>query len=59
MKQVDVPTQAGSFGIMPLHVPTIGTLKPGVLNVFEADGSSKKFFGKFYEFCANLLVLAL
>lgn len=45
MKQVDIPTQAGDFGIVALHVPTIGTLKPGVLHIFETDGSSKKYFG--------------
>merc|ERR1712121_402987 len=44
VKQVDVPTLAGSFGILPDHVPTLAVLKPGVINIFEEDGSSKKFF---------------
>nr|CAG4642209.1 EOG090X0JDB [Eurycercus lamellatus] len=44
VKQVDVPSFSGSFGILPSHVPTLAVLKPGVVTVFENDGSSKKFF---------------
>jgi len=46
VRQVDISTQAGSFGIVAQHVPTIGTLKPGVLEVFNIDGTVKKYFGK-------------
>lgn len=45
MKQVDVPSVQGSFGILPKHVPAIATLKPGVLTVFE-ESDIKKFFGE-------------
>ncbi|XP_059178546.1 ATP synthase subunit delta, mitochondrial-like [Physella acuta] len=44
VKQIDVPTFSGNFGILPSHVPTLAVLKPGVVNVFEEDGSQKKFF---------------
>merc|ERR1712126_84812 len=44
VKQVDVPSFSGSFGILPAHVPTLAVLKPGVVTVIEADGGSKKFF---------------
>merc|ERR1712121_149224 len=44
VKQIDVPTLAGNFGILPQHVPTLGVLKPGVINVIEEDGSTKKYF---------------
>merc|ERR1711937_132586 len=44
VKQIDVPTLAGVFGILPQHVPTLGVLKPGVVTVFEDDGATKKFF---------------
>lgn len=44
MKQVDVPSVQGSFGILPKHVPAIASLKPGVLTVFE-EADIKKFFG--------------
>merc|ERR1712244_9905 len=44
VKQVDVPTLAGVFGILPQHVPTLAVLKPGVVSVFEEDGSQKKYF---------------
>ena len=45
MKQVDVPSVQGSFGILPKHVPAIASLKPGVLTVFE-ESDIKKFFGE-------------
>ena len=44
VKQVDVPTLSGSFGILANHVPTLGTLKPGVVTVTESEGAVKKFF---------------
>lgn len=46
MKQVDVPTLTGAFGILPAHVPTLQVLRPGVVTVFSDDGSSTKYFGK-------------
>lgn len=44
MKQVDVPSFSGAFGILPKHVPTIAVLKPGVVSVFENDGKVNKVF---------------
>nr|CAG4652334.1 EOG090X0JDB [Triops cancriformis] len=44
VKQVDVPSFSGSFGILPAHVPTLAVLKPGVVTVYEQDGSAKKYF---------------
>lgn len=44
VKQVDVPSFSGSFGILPKHVPTLAVLKPGVVTVFENDGNVKKIF---------------
>ena len=46
MKQVDVPSFSGSFGILPEHVPLLAVLQPGVLTVIEEDGVSNKYFGK-------------
>lgn len=43
VRQVDVPSYSGSFGILPNHVPLLAVLKPGVVTVFEED-ASKKFF---------------
>ena len=42
--QVDVPSFSGAFGILPAHVPSLAVLKPGVVTVYEDDGSAKKFF---------------
>lgn len=44
VKQIDVPTFNGFVGILPKHVPILGVLSPGVVTVFEKDGSSKKIF---------------
>merc|ERR1711946_107244 len=44
VKQVDVPSFSGSFGILPAHVPSLAVLKPGVVTVIENQGEPKKFF---------------
>ncbi|XP_048845878.1 ATP synthase subunit delta, mitochondrial [Brienomyrus brachyistius] len=44
VKQIDVPTLTGAFGILPAHVPTLQVLRPGVVTVFSEDGSSAKYF---------------
>lgn len=44
VKQVDVPSLSGSFGILANHVPTLAVLKPGIVTVTETEGSVKKFF---------------
>lgn len=44
VKQVDVPSLSGNFGILANHVPLLAVLKPGVVTVTEEDGKVKKFF---------------
>ncbi|XP_063704810.1 ATP synthase subunit delta, mitochondrial [Culicoides brevitarsis] len=44
VRQVDVPSFSGAFGILPKHVPTLAVLKPGVVTVYEADGKVQKVF---------------
>ncbi|XP_046391852.1 ATP synthase subunit delta, mitochondrial [Ischnura elegans] len=44
VRQVDVPSFSGAFGILPNHVPTLAVLKPGVVTVFEEGGDAKKYF---------------
>ncbi|CAH1176008.1 unnamed protein product [Phaedon cochleariae] len=44
VKQVDVPSFSGSFGILPAHVPTLAVLKPGVVSVYEDSGNVNKIF---------------
>lgn len=46
VKQVDVPTLTGAFGILPAHVPTLQVLRPGVVTVIGDDGSPVKYFGE-------------
>lgn len=54
VKQVDVPSFSGNFGILPNHVPSLAVLKPGVVTVYEDAGGSKKFFGIIFKFCCVL-----
>jgi F-type H+-transporting ATPase subunit delta len=44
VRQVDVSSTTGSFGILPNHVPAIAVLKPGLITVYENDSSVAKFF---------------
>merc|ERR1712018_216017 len=44
VKQVDVPSFSGSFGILPNHVPALAVLSPGVVTVIEDSGDANKFF---------------
>jgi F-type H+-transporting ATPase subunit delta len=44
VRQVDVPTQAGIAGILAKHVPTIGVLRAGVLQVYDKEGTVTKLF---------------
>ncbi|KAM9848734.1 ATP synthase F(1) complex subunit delta, mitochondrial [Aulostomus maculatus] len=44
VKQVDVPTLSGMFGILPDHVPTLQVLRPGIVTVIGGDGSPVKYF---------------
>lgn len=45
VRQVNVPSTDGEFGILPDHVPVIAALKPGVVSVFDDAGKESKFFG--------------
>ncbi|RDB24731.1 ATP synthase subunit delta, mitochondrial [Hypsizygus marmoreus] len=42
--QVNVCAEAGDMGILANHVPSIEALRPGVVEVIEAAGGSKKWF---------------
>ena len=44
VKQIDVPSFSGTFGILPAHVPSLAVLSPGVVTVFQNDGVNKKYF---------------
>lgn len=46
VRQVDVSSTNGSFGILPSHVPAIAVLKPGLVNVYENESTTAKFFGR-------------
>jgi len=42
--QVNLSAVTGDMGILANHVPTIEPLKPGLVEVIEGDGQSKKWF---------------
>jgi len=41
---VQLPAQTGDMGILAHHEPTLEALRPGVVEVKEASGASKKWF---------------
>jgi F-type H+-transporting ATPase subunit epsilon len=41
---VIVPGVEGDMGVMPGHAPTISTLRPGVVNVFENGSLTDRIF---------------
>ena len=45
VRQVDVPSTTGSFGILAQHVPILAALKPGLVTVHEHDGTHNHYFG--------------
>ncbi|CAK9303059.1 unnamed protein product [Gordionus sp. m RMFG-2023] len=44
VKQVDIPSFSGNFGVLANHVPILALLKPGVIKVFEEDGKINDIF---------------
>lgn len=42
--QVNIPAESGEMGVLANHVPSIEQLKPGLVEVMEEGGASKKFF---------------
>lgn len=45
--QVNIPAESGEMGVLANHVPAIEQLKPGLVEVVEEGGSTKKFFRTF------------
>ena len=41
---VIVPGAEGVFGVLPLHAPTISTLKPGFVQVYKDGAVAESFF---------------
>ncbi|XP_036611447.1 ATP synthase subunit delta, mitochondrial-like [Trichosurus vulpecula] len=44
VKQVDVPTQSGVFGILTAHIPMLQALKHGMVAAHAKDGTATKHF---------------
>jgi F-type H+-transporting ATPase subunit delta len=43
--QVNIAAESGDMGVLANHVASIESLKPGVVEVIEGQGESKKWFG--------------
>lgn len=43
---MNISAEAGDMGILANHVPSIEALRPGVVEVIESAGGSKKWFGE-------------
>jgi F-type H+-transporting ATPase subunit epsilon len=44
VEMVIVPGAEGVFGVLPLHAPTLSTLKPGFVEVHKGDAAAESFF---------------
>jgi F-type H+-transporting ATPase subunit epsilon len=44
VEMVIVPGTEGVFGVLPLHAPTISTLKPGFVEVYKGGKVAESFF---------------
>ncbi|RDA84935.1 hypothetical protein CP532_5162 [Ophiocordyceps camponoti-leonardi (nom. inval.)] len=42
--QINMPAESGEMGVLANHVPAIEQLKPGVVEVIEEGGATKRFF---------------
>lgn len=44
VEMVVVPGAEGELGVLPLHAPTISTLRPGVIRVYERGAVKERIF---------------
>ncbi len=44
VEMVLVPGAEGVFGVLPLHAPTLSTLRPGFVDVYKAGVVTERFF---------------
>ncbi|BDD54515.1 delta subunit of the central stalk of mitochondrial F1F0 ATP synthase, atp16 [Monascus purpureus] len=42
--QVNIPASTGDMGVLANHVPSIEQLRPGLVEVIEESGNTKRFF---------------
>jgi len=59
VEMVLVPGAEGVFGVLPLHAPTISTLKPGFVQVYKGGAVAESFFvtGGFAEVTATTVTI--
>lgn len=41
---VEIPGVEGDFGVLPGHAPFFSMVRPGVITVYQPDGSRRRFF---------------
>ena len=44
VRQVVVPGTEGDFAVLPGHAPVMSTIRPGVLDITDADGKENRIF---------------
>jgi F-type H+-transporting ATPase subunit epsilon len=44
VEMVLVPGAEGVFGVLPLHAPTLSTLRPGFVDVYQNGAVTERFF---------------
>ena len=55
VEMVVVPGVEGDFGVLPQHAPLISTVRPGVIDIYEAGKITRRIFvaGGFAEVTAE------
>ncbi len=44
VEQVVVPGSEGDFGVFVNHAPVLSTMRPGIIDITEADGKKQRIF---------------
>tara|TARA_R110000868_G_scaffold25934_1_gene100495 strand:+ start:119 stop:535 length:417 start_codon:yes stop_codon:yes gene_type:complete len=44
VEMVVVPGTEGAFGVLPLHAPTLSTLRPGFIDVYKDGAVAERYF---------------
>lgn len=44
VSMVTIPGEMGDFGVLPGHAPLISTLRPGIIEVYQGESKTHRFF---------------
>jgi len=44
VQQVVVPGSDGNFAVLPNHAPVLSTMRPGIIDITDANGNNDRYF---------------